>query len=199
MNNIFMPPQYSTMTFTDVWDDVADFKIEFAASPFTGSITDGTGNTKDNVSLVFYLLYAKYGNNPIANRDINQFKFKIFGLIFQFGPTWEKRLDIQEKLRSLSESDLITGNKAIYNTALNPATSPTTGSLEELNYINSQNTTNYKKGKMEAYGQLWELLDTDVTGEFIDRFKICFKTFVKPEKPLVYVTDAEEVEEEEGE
>jgi hypothetical protein len=55
-----------------------------AASPFASSIS--TSNP-DNVSLVYYLLYARYGNNPIANRDENQFKFKIFSVIFQYGPT----------------------------------------------------------------------------------------------------------------
>ena len=203
MSNVTMRPIYNTMTFTDVWDSAADFKIEFGQSPFAGAISSTEATTPsvthDNVSRTFYLLYAKYGNNPIANNDINQFKFKVFGVIFQFGPTWEKRLDIQEKLRGLSESDLMTGNRAIYNSALNPATSPSTSSLEELQYINSQNTTNYKKGKMEAYAQLWDLLDTDVTGEYIDKFKICFKQFVAPENPLLYVTDAEEVEEDEGE
>ena len=203
MSNVTMRPIYNTMTFTDVWDSAADFKTEFGQSPFAGAISSTEATTPavthDNVSRTFYLLYAKYGNNPIANNDINQFKMKVFGVIFQFGPTWEKRLDIQEKLRGLNETELMSGNRAIYNSALNPATKPTTGSLEELNYINSQNTTNYKKGKMEAYAQLWDLLDTDVTGEYIDKFKICFKQFVAPENPLLYVTDAEEVEEDEGE
>lgn len=100
------------------------------------------------------MLYARYGNNPIANRDTHQFKFKIFSIIYQYGPTWEKRLAIQEDLRGLSGDDLLKGTKAIYNSALNPSTAPSTGSLDELTYINSQNTTNYKKSKMDAYAQL---------------------------------------------
>lgn len=207
MSNIEMKPQYSTVLFTDVWDDVTDFKTDFAASPFNGAIsaTEGTPSETnpivphDNVSRTFYLLYAKYGNNPIANQDINQFKFKVFGLIFQYGPTWEKRLEIQERLRGISDSDLLKGSKAIYNTAMNPSTAPSTSSLDELTYINSQNTTNYKKSKMDAYAQLWDLLDTDVTGDYINKFKICFKQFVRPENPLLYITDAEESEEDEGE
>ena len=131
-NEITMKPQYSTMLFTDVWDDVTDFKTDFAASPFNGAIsaTEGTPSESnpivphDNVSRTFYLLYAKYGNNPIANRDINQFKMKVFGLIFQYGPTWEKRLEVQERLRGISDGDLLKGSKAIYNTAMNPSPSP---------------------------------------------------------------------------
>ena len=207
MSNIIKKPQYNTMLFTEIWDDVSDFKTDFAASPFNGAIsaTEGTPTEAnpivphDNVSRTFYLLYAKYGNNPIANFDINQFKMKVFGIMFQYGPTWEKRLEIQERLRAISDSDLQIGSKAIYNQASNPSTAPSTSALSELTYINGQNTTNYKKSKMEAYGQLWTLLDNDVTGDYINKFKVCFKQFVRPENPLLYVTDAEESEEEEEE
>lgn len=192
-----MIPQYSTETFTDIWDNVEDFKSDLADSPFDGCIKDGSNSgDPDNVSLVFYLLYARYGNNPIANLDITQWKFKIFSTMFQYGPSWEKRLDIQDKLRGLSEADLLAGSKAIYNNALNPSTTPTTSSLTELTYINSQNTTNYKKSKMEAYAQLWDLISTDVTEDFLLKFRKCFKLFVSAEKPILFVQDNEDSEEE---
>lgn len=192
MNN--MLPKYTTILFNDVWEDVDSFKEDLADSPFASCIST---SSPDNVSLVYYLLYARYGNNPIANRDITQFKFKIFSILFQYGPSWEKRLDIQSKLRALTEDDIVKGSKAIYNTALNPSTAPSTQTLEELNYINSQNTTNYKKSKMDAYTQLWNLIQTDVTEEFLVKFRVCFKLFVSSERPLLYVSDDEE--EEEGE
>ena len=75
---------------------------------------------------------------------------------------------------------------------MNPSTAPATQTLDELPYINGQNTTNYKKSKMDAYGQLWELLNTDVTGQFLTKFKDCFKKFVRPEMPLVYITEEED-------
>ena len=34
---------------------------------------------------------------------------------------------------------------------MNPGTEPSTGSLEELTSINAQNTTGYKKSKLDAY------------------------------------------------
>lgn len=186
MTNCKMLPQYSTILFTDVWDEASEFIKDYthAGIPTTISTT--------NATTLYYLLYARYGNNPIANRDKNQFKYKILSIIFQYGPTWEKKLDIQTKLRAITDDDLLKGSKAIYNAALNPSTTPATSTLEELTYINSQNTTNYKKSKMDAYSQLLELLETDVTGEFINKFKICFKQFVAPEKPLLYVSEEEE-------
>ena len=205
MSNIIKTPQYSTMLFTDVWDSVSAFKDDYEdialyTSPTVVdgvTVKAGTKLSDTSITILFGLLYSKYGNSPLANSDVNQFKFKVFGIMFQYGPSWEKKLEIQEKLRALSDEDIAKGSKAIYNTALNPSSQPSTQSLEELQYINSQNTTNYKKSKMDAFTQLWGLIDTDVTGEFINRFKVCFKQFVRPEKPLLYVTDNDETEEEE--
>lgn len=183
---IKMFPQYDTKLFTQIWEDVTSFLEDYNDSGIPKTIST------TNATTLYYLLYAKYGNDPIANRDINQFKYKVLSIIFEYGPTWEKRLDIQQKLRNLTDDELIRGAKAIYNSALNPSTAPSTATLEELDYINAQNTTNYKKSKMEAYAQLWELLNTDVTSAFVGKFKVCFKQFVRPEKPLIYVTEVEE-------
>lgn len=142
-------PEYSTILFSNVWDNVDDFTSDYEDCGIPAMFSK-----EDSISTLFYLLYARYGNSPIANQDVNQFKYKVMMTIFRFGPTWEKKMDIQNTLRNLTEDDLIKGSKAIYNTALNPTTSPSTATLEELTYINSQNTTNYKKSKMDAYGQL---------------------------------------------
>lgn len=182
-----MIPDYSTVRFTDVWSSYEDFEDDFDASPFASTFSNAS-----TPSTVFYLLYAKYGNNPIANEDINQFKYKIFSVMFMYGPTWEKRLSIQASIRALTEADILQGSKSISNVASNPSGTPSTGSLEELTYINGQNTTNLKRSKMDAYRELWNLLDTDVTREFIDQFKECFKRFVRPEKPLLFVSEEEE-------
>lgn len=179
---IYKTPQYNTVLFTEVFEDYESFISSYDESLFKNRI-----DIKSNeFELVYALLYARYGNSPIANDDINQFKNKLFGVMFQYGPTWSKRLEIQAKLRMISDDELLKGGKAIYNNAMNPDGGPSTQSLEELPRINSQNTTNYKKSKMDAYSQLWELLNTDVTGDFINKFKICFKQFVRPEEVLVF-------------
>ncbi len=188
-------PQYNTVLFTEVWDDVDEFLEEYQhvgedGIPVTISTT--------NATTLFYLLYARYGNNPIANFDINQFKFKIFSIIFQYGPVWEKKLDIQAKVRGLTDADLLTGSKAIYNQALNPSTAPSTTTTEELTYINAQNTSNIKRGKLEAYELQWSMLDDTLTNSFLEKFSICFKKFVSPENPLLYITEETEDEEDEG-
>lgn len=184
-----MLPQYSTELFTDIWDNAADFVDDYKSSGLyvtNNKISDTSANT------LYYLLYAKYGNSPIANRDVTQFQYKVFSLIFQYGPKWEKELDVQSKVRALTDDQIRLGSKAIYNQALNPADTPSTSTLDELSYINQQNTTNYKKSPLEGYAILEELLRDDITKIFIDKFNICFKKFVSSERPLIYVTEDED-------
>ena len=168
-----------TKKFTDIYADYTTFKTDYDASVVEGAITD------NNLEILYYLLYARYANNRITNLDENQFKHKLFSIIWQYGPTWEKRLEIQGNLRELTVTQLLEGAKAIYNHAYNPSTDPSTASLTELTYINDQNTTNYKKSVMDAYTQLWNLLATDVTENFLDRFSVLFKKFISP-KLFVY-------------
>ena len=317
MINVDMLPQYDTKLMTDVWSQSSDFVTDYQ------NIGIPTTISVQNATTLYYLLYARYGNTPIANYDEEQWKYKIFSIIFQYGPTWEKRLDIQKTLRDLQISDLVdngsfhelfnhsasetssktgsdnntrtlntteknTGTSAVANTgtdttastgtqsvshtgtvgtngetediknhAYNPSTSPAQNAYSPLGYINEQNanknnasstvtnnltdattndlqnqtthnttstttndlsradtgtikddrtitdsanaentsqnetTTVMTAGKLKAYEKLLELLDTDVTGNFINKFKTCFKQFVMPERHMIYVTEEE--------
>ena len=309
MSNVEMFPQYDTKLMTDVWSQASDFLTDYQNAGIPTTISN------QNATTLYYLLYARYGNTPIANYDENQWKYKMFSVIFQYGPTWEKRLDIQTTLRGLEIADLIdngsyralssqsgsetssktgsdnntrtlntteknTGTSALANTgtdttastgtqsvartgtvgttgetediknhAFNPSTAPAQNAYSPLNYINEQHatkndvnstvtnnlqnqvthdttatttndlsrtdtgtikddrtisdsasaentshnetTTVMTAGKLKAYEKLLELLDTDVTGNFISKFKTCFKQFVMPERHMIYVTEEE--------
>ena len=308
MINVKMIPQYDTKLMTEVWSQASEFLNDYQ------NIGIPTTISNQNATTLYYLLYARYGNTPIANYDENQWKYKMFSIIFQYGPTWEKRLDIQNTLRGLQISDLVdngsfhelfshsgsetssktgsdnntrtlnttetnTGTSAVANTgtdttastgtqsvshtgtvgttgetediknhAYNPSTSPAQNAYSPLTYINEQHatkndanstvtnnltdtttndlqnqtthnttstttndlsradtgtikddrtitdsakadntsknetTTVMTAGKLKAYEKLLELLDTDVTGNFISKFKTCFKQFVMPER-----------------
>ena len=76
-----MIPQYDTKLFTEIWDNAAGFVYDYNHVGIPATISDA------NANVLFYLLYARYGNNPIANYDEEQFKYKIFSVIFQYGPT----------------------------------------------------------------------------------------------------------------
>lgn len=165
-----------TKTFNEIWNNYTTFSTDFSSSPFTGIIKT------PNLEILYYLLYAKFGNSFITNLDENQWKFKVFSTIWKYGPAWEKKLEIQENLKALDlDSDtLLQGARAIYNKALNPETEPSTAALTELTYINEQTTTNYKKSKMDALTQLWNLIATDVTESFLERFAPLFKRIWNP-------------------
>ena len=107
-------------------------------------------------------------------------------LIFQYGATWQKRLDIQRGLRELSPEELLVGATQINNHAYNPQTAPSTSTLDELSYINEQHATRTKYSKLDGYARLMALLDEDVTGEFLDRFNTLFIKIAAPQTSLVY-------------
>lgn len=174
---------YRQKKFTDVYDSVEKFLADYNGVGLPTTISQGSAQT------LYYLLYGRYGNDVIASSDINRFKYRLFGIIFQYGPTWEKRLEIQEKLRGLTEDEILTGSRQIYNNAQNPSTEPSTDTDDELQYINEQNVTKNRRGKLDAYAMLMELLRSDVTNELLTKFKTLFLTVIEPEEPLYYVSE----------
>lgn len=177
---------YRTRKFTDIYDNVDAFLADYSDNGLP-MLVDTT-----NMTTLFYLLYARYGNSTIASSDENQFKYKLFSLVFQYGPTWAKRLEIQDKIRNLTEDELRESAKAIYNHSYNPSTLPSTDTVDELLTINDQNVTKHRRSKTDAYALLNDLLETDVTEEFISKFKKLFITIVEPELPLWYVSNEED-------
>lgn len=177
---------YRTRKFTDIYDNVDAFLADYSDNGLP-MLVDTT-----NMTTLFYLLYARYGNSTIASSDENQFKYKLFSLVFQYGPTWAKRLEIQDKVRNLTEDELRESAKAIYNHSYNPSTLPSTDTVDELLTINDQNVTKHRRSKTDAYALLNDLLETDVTEEFISKFKKLFITIVEPELPLWYVSNEED-------
>jgi hypothetical protein len=185
-NSAFLPSgaslygNYRTRTFTNIFESFEDFDEAYRDCGIPTTLTNASLTT------LYYLLYARYGNSSIASSDENQFIYKVMSTIFMYGPAWEKRLDIQKKLIELSDDEIVKGTTAIHNAAYNPSQQPSTQTLEELDYINQQNTTKYKKSKLEGYATLYSLIETDVTEEFIGKFKKLFITIVEPNLPLWY-------------
>lgn len=193
MATISMTRGYDTLLFTEVWEDYNAFATDYASIMANLTTVSATSPIKTaSIKTIYYLLYARYGNNPIANLDETQWKYKLFSIIFMHGGKWERQLEIQNTLRGLTEDELLTGSKQIYNHAFNPSTEPTTTTLEELEFINDQNTANNKKGKLEAYNILWTILHSNATEDFLLKFRPLFKLFVSPTNTLFYITDEDE-------
>ena len=156
MSNTSMKPMYDTNLFCEIWDSSDKFLADYnnTGTEFTNQVP--TTISQENALMTYLLLFSRYGNNPIANYDVNQFKNKIFTIIWQYGPAWEKRLSMQEDIRNLTLQEIMTGTKTdwssegtqsqnnsgtdttINNHAYNPSTAPTTQSTNELDYIDQQ-------------------------------------------------------------
>ena len=182
---------YRTRKFSDIYADYDAFEKDLifysnnGLNPeFVAEITKKT---------LYMLLNSRYKNPNIANSDESQLKLRLLSIIYQYGPTWEKRLDIQKSLRGLTEEDIRGGTRQINNHAWNPGTEPSTSTLDELTTTNEQTSTKYTKSKINAYADLIGVLEKDVTEEFLNRFKRLFMVIVEPQEPLYYIEDNEEV------
>lgn len=168
-----LPNNYLTRTFTDIFPSIDTFLEECGNSKIEMPSTEILTKT-------YYLLYARYGNSTTSTLDENQWKYRLFSKIFQYAPSWVKRLELQEELRSLTMEQAREGTKAIHNHALNPGVEPSTSSLEELPYIDAQNTTSYKKSAAEGVAIVSSLLAEDVTEIYIRRFQDLFISIARP-------------------
>lgn len=175
--------RYDNMLFNEVFNDSEDFVSAYKGTPL---YDEKNGITDHSAEVLYYLLLAKYGNDVIAPNSVERFKLMMFSIIYQYGASWEKHLDMQAKLRSLSDDELMKGTKQIHNQAANPSVAPGTFSDDELTFINAQNTSNIKRGKLEAYTMLEGVLRTDYTEELLGRFKPLFLTIVAPQHPYLY-------------
>lgn len=180
-------PKYNTLSLSGVWEDSDAFIKDIKASPFPldETITD------EYLTLIFYLIFGRFGDAPIINGNVNFWKYKVFSLVWQYSPEWIKKLDIQKSLRNLTLDELLKGSDAIYNHAYNPSTEPGTHTTDELDYINEQNVTKYRKAKVDAYLMQWQVLNSSITQNYLNRFAKLFKIFVSPDNDAVFVSDAE--------
>lgn len=163
---------YGTPRFKDIYENFSSFDAAMATSGIPLKIS----NT--SLSTLYYLLYARYGLSHIATTDTAQFAYQVASTIFMYGPTWEKRLEIQETIRGWSEEELLNGATTINNLAVNPGTAPATTAFEVLSTTNQQTATRHKKSKLDGYGYLMSLLETDVTEDFLFQFNKYFMSFV---------------------
>ena len=184
-----MLPMYNTKTFTQIFPTFQSFKNTFD-NDFGRYAKDCI--TENSLIALYWLLYSRYGESPIVNLSENIFKSKIVATTFQKGPTWERRLKLQQDLRELSEADLLKGARTLLNRALHPETEPGTNTDEELDYLNQQDVSKLTRSKLDAYSFLQDVLKTDVTEEFLESYRKLFSRFVSPTNTRIYVNDIEE-------
>ena len=159
-----LAPEYNVLVFTDIYPSAEDFDDFYT----------NTGLLESEINSAFlqklwFMLYARYGNDPIAGSDITQWQYRVLEKINAYAPTYIKKDSIQKALRALDESDMREGYKSIFNHAINPSKAPSTDNTEELPYISDQNVNKTKKNKVDGYLTLWEALKSNLLDEFISK------------------------------
>lgn len=146
--------------------------------------------TRATIDTVYYLLLARYAGTHARSDNETQWKLKVMALIFRYAPAWKKDLDIQDELCGTDIETLLEGDLSVYNSSANPDGTPInpdgTTPSKVIGGINSQQTTYKKYGKLKGLAMLQEVLKNDVTGAFIDRFKVLFDIVASPQRPLWY-------------
>lgn len=183
---------YRNMTFSDVFPSEDEFMENYNLGIIPKTISDSSAKT------AYYLLAAEYANSPISSSDVERFKLKVLQILFTDGPTWEYKLKVQDKLRSMidDEEELLSGAKQINNYAGNPG-----NVLDEATYkggvrtVNQQTVSMSVRNKLDAYAMVYDLLKNDVTKIFLQQFKKLFLTMATHEKAEIYITKIDEDEE----
>lgn len=166
-------------TFVEIFPNADDFATAFDSSPFVGKV-----DTKD-IKFIYALLFGKYAHSTIANEDENQFKMRMFSLIYQHAPYWLKQREIQDSLRALTLDDIKNGAMSINRHAYNPSTIVEGGANptgESIDTVDEQNTNKYIKGTSDAYAIWSDLLSRDITEEFLNKFKKLFRNILIPKQ-----------------
>lgn len=177
--------------FSDIFSDATTFLTDYnssGAKVVSNTINAKYALTDTQVYSVYYMLYAYYGNSVVASSDTNRFKENLFSIMVQYGPTSFKQLEIQDKLRALTEEEILNGSSSITNMALNP-NDIDTDTDRELNYISNQQTNKFKKGLISGYQDILLSLQSDYMRIFIERFRPLFLTVIQPEEPLLYESE----------
>ena len=82
-----MIPTSSTKTFLEIFESYNDFYYHYLNCGIPTTIESDSPNNPSNLRTLYYALYAKFGNNHITNFDENQWIYKVFLTIFEYGPT----------------------------------------------------------------------------------------------------------------
>lgn len=191
MNNTYFQ-SFDNVTFSQLWSTSDDFIADYKEVGFPQTFDGGTYVTDEDLNLIWLLLIGRFADSVIMPYNTyGAFKVRFMSRVWQHAPTWKKDLDIQNKLRAMSLEDnspIFDGSKAIYNSALNPGTQPSTNTDDELNFLNQQNVTKHKRSKLEGLSILSDLLKNDVTEKFLRRFDDLFKSIVYTGRNLEYET-----------
>lgn len=177
---------YKNRSYSEIFSTVEDFLAAYEDSKFPKILPVSGSEYGADMTTIHYMLLSRFGESIIRSTSERHFVDCLFLTVFQYGPTLAKQLEMQTKLRALSDDEVLLGSRAVYNTARHPSTAPITSSVEPLPKIDSQSTTSYVKSKLEGYSTLAALLDAELINDFLARFEPLFDPLAMPDYDLRY-------------
>lgn len=179
---------YDRKLFNDIFPDAATFLTEY--TNYEAAIDNLNIVANKYVNLTWLLITSKFGNTPIRSNSEDQFKISVMSIMFSEAPSFVTRLIVQDKVRSLTDAELIEGETTIGNLAKNPDEVPTTSTMNELPYIEHQQVNKQKRSKLQAYALQLGLLENDLSETYVRKFAPLFaKVYVPAE--YIYPTEEE--------
>lgn len=184
MNDVYdIYGNFRTRTFSEIFSDADDFNAYL--TNIDSNSNDVIADIQPKYKYIWLLLAARYANSHIASINEDQFKLKVWLIVHQYAPNFIKKLDLQVKIREMSDEDLMSTGLSVMNHANNPsAVTDTPDTL--VNTVDDQNTSTGKRDKSSAYMLQYDNLDDSLIDKFLDRFKRLFLTVVEPDYPLWY-------------
>ena len=178
-----LAPEYENLTYDLVFPTSSDFVTKLRAT----SIITELEITDSFLELLWAMLYAKHGTDPIVSANEPQWIYKVALTTKSYAPTYLKKDAIQKKLRSLTDDQIREGYKNIFNHAVNPSTTPSTDNTNELPYINDQHVNKGKKGYVDSYAYLWDILNSNLTEEFLKKYDKLFSKIATTTNRVIYL------------
>lgn len=173
--------------FTDIWNDSTGFINEYRDSGLNKATM-----TDESLNILYYQLYAKHGGDHIKYRDLHQWKYMCFSIIFNEGVKWQTARVKQNELESLTENEILFGGKSTTNRSSNPSVANQTNDNDDgLATIDDQNVSINKMNKAVAYAGYITTLK-DVTTAFISKFDKLFSINVFDPGMVIYENEEEE-------
>lgn len=183
---------YSTRTFGEIFPTSTDFATFYSSCGVPAKLRTRTTLAQYDINAIYALLCAEYMNEHVRSASEDRFKLAVMKTIFSYGPTWQREMEMQDKLLDMTDADMLKGSKQLYNHAANPNTTPAVSSVEELTYIDDQNATHNFRNALDAYGDLMSLLDDKPTERFISKFKPLFGVIAYPGNTIYFESEEDE-------
>ena len=178
------------LLFSDVWSTSEEFVADYRASGLNvAAITD------TNLTVLYCQLFARHGSDHIRSNNSNQWKYKVFAIIFNKGPKWQAALLKQTELQNLTDEELTFLGRTMTNQSGNTTVVNEGGTITEdaLDTVDKQDVNITRGNKLVAIRAFIDSLQ-DVSSAFISEFDQLFSRVVFAPDTTLYDMNEEEEE-----